>query len=185
MTATTEPSRVTAGDTVTWLKSLTDYPASAGWVLVYTLINATGKHTITAAASGNDHLVTVSATTSAGWTAGSYSWSARVSKDSEKFTVGTGSMLVAPDLAAATTLDTRTSARKALDAVNTALESYGAKAYMQSFEIAGRKQAFQSPSEFMAFRSRLMAEVGREDNAARIASGKAPRNQVAVRFNTR
>ncbi|CAM8658517.1 hypothetical protein MCEMIEM13_01520 [Comamonadaceae bacterium] len=185
MTATTEPSRVTAGDTVTWLKSLADYPASAGWVLVYTLINAAAKQTITATASGDDHLVTVSAATSAGWAAGSYTWSARVSKASEKFTIGTGSILVAPDLAASATFDTRSSARKALEAVNTALEGYGAKAYLQSFEIAGRKQAFNSPSEFMAFRSRLMAEVAREDNATRLAAGLAPRNQLAVRFNSR
>lgn len=185
MTATTEPSRVTAGDTVTWLKSLADYPASAGWSLVYTLINAAAKQTITATASGDDHLVTVSAATTASWAAGSYTWSARVSKASEKFTVATGSILVAPDLAASATFDTRSSARKALEAVNTALETYGAKAYMHSFEIAGRKQAFQTPSEFMAFRSRLMAEVAREDNATRLAAGLAPRNQLAVRFNSR
>lgn len=185
MTATTEPSRVTAGDTVTWLKSLENYPASAGWVLVYTLINATGKQTITATAIGDDHLVNVSAATSAGWAAGSYSWSARVSKASEKFTVGTGSIIVAPDLAAATTLDTRSTARKTLDAVNAALESYGSKAYLHSFEIAGRKQAFHTPGDFLSFRSRLMAEVAREENAVRLAAGLAPRNQLTVRFNSR
>ena len=66
-----------------------------------------------------------------------------------------------------------------------ALESYGAKAYLQSYEIAGRKQAFASPGEFMAFRSRLMAECAREDNATRLAAGLSAKNQLFVRFNSR
>lgn len=185
MTATTEPSRVTAGDTVTWLKSLADYPASAGWVLTYTLINSAAKITITATASGADHLVSVSAATSAGYTAATYTWHAAVAQGAERYTVGTGSIVIAPNLAAASTFDTRSTAKRALEAVNLALESYGAKAYLQSYEIAGRKQAFSSPGDFMAFRSKLMAECAREDNAARLAAGLSAKNQLFVRFNSR
>lgn len=185
MTATLEPSRVTAGDTVTWSKSLPDYPATSAWVLSYTLINSSSKITITATASGADHLVSVAAATTAGWTAGTYAWMAVVTQGAERYTVGQGNITIAPNWAAAATYDARSSAKKALEAVNTLLESYGAKAYLQSYEIAGRKQQFASPADFMAFRSKLMAEVAREDNAARIAAGLAPRNQIAVRFNSR
>lgn len=185
MTATTEPSRVTAGDSISWLKSLSDYPASAGWVLAYTFINSAAKITATATASGADHLVSISAATSAGWASGTYTWQSTVTKAAERYTVGTGAMVVSPNLAAATTYDTRSSARKALDAVNLLLETYGAKAYQHSYEIAGRRQQFQTPGDFMAFRSRLMAEVATEENAARINAGLSPRNQVAVRFTTR
>ena len=185
MIATTEPSRVTAGDTVTWLKSLADYPASAGWVLSYTLINSAAKITITATASGADHLVSVSAATSAAYAAATYTWHAAVAQGAERYTVGTGSIVIAPNLAAASTFDTRSTAKRALEAVNLALESYGAKAYLQSYEIAGRKQAFSSPGDFMAFRSKLMAEVAREDNAARLAAGLSAKNQLFVRFNSR
>ena len=185
MTATLEPSRVTAGDTITWLRSLADYPASAGWVLSYTLINSAAKISITATASGDDHLVGVLAATSAAYAPATYTWHAAVTKAAERYTVGTGQMVVAPNLAAAATYDTRTSARKALDAVNLAMETYGAKAYLHSYEIAGRKQQFQTPGDFLAFRSKLMAEVAREDNATRLAAGLAPKNQLQVRFNTR
>ena len=185
MTATTEPSRVTAGDTITWTKALSDYPASAGWVLAYTLINSAAKITITATASGDDHLASVAAATSAAWAAGTYTWHAAVTKATERYTVGTGQMVVAPNLAAAATFDTRTSARIALDAVDTALQTYGAKAYMQMFEIAGRRQQFHTPGEFLAFRSKLQAEVAREDNATRLAAGLASKNQLQVRFNSR
>lgn len=185
MTATTEPARVTAGDTIAWTKTLSDYPASAGWVLAYTLINAGAKITITAADSGDDHAVTVLAATSAGYTAATYTYQAVVTRAAERYTVGNGKMVVAPNLAAAATYDARSAARKTLDAVNTALESYGAKAYMHMYEIAGRKQQFHTPGEFLSFRSKLMAEVAREDNAARLAAGLAPKNQLQVRFNTR
>lgn len=185
MTATTEPSRVTAGDTVTWSKTLSDYPATAGWVLAYTLINSASKISITATASGPDHVVSVAAATTANWTAATYTWVAAVTKAAERYTIGQGVITIAPNIAAATTLDTRSSAKKALEAVNLALESYGSKAYLQSYEIAGRKQHFATPGEFLAFRSKLMAEVAREDNATRLAAGLAPRNQLAVRFNSR
>lgn len=185
MTATTEPTRVTAGDTIAWTKTLSDYPASASWVLSYTLINAANKITITATASGADHAVSVLAATSAAYTPATYTWQAVVTKAAERYTVGNGQMVVAPNLAAAATYDTRTSAKKALEAVNLALETYGAKAYQNSYEIAGRKMQFQNPGDFLAFRSKLMAEVAREDNATRLAAGLAPKNQLQVRFNTR
>jgi len=185
MTATTEPVRITAGDTVTWQKSLSDYPATAGWVLAYTLINSAAKINITSTASGADHAVAVTAATTAGWGAGIYTWVSTATMGAERHTVDQGSITIAPNLAAATTYDTRSTAKKALDSVNTLLESYGAKAYMHSYEIAGRKQQFNSPGDFLAYRSRLMAEVGREDNATRLAAGLAPRNQLSVRFNSR
>ena len=60
---TTEPTSITAGDSVAWTRSLSDYPASAGWSLAYTLINAAAKITINASAAGDDHAVSVSAAT--------------------------------------------------------------------------------------------------------------------------
>ena len=64
---TSEPESLVAGDTVTWQKTLSDYPASDGWVLSYRLINAAGNIDITSSASGDDHLVSVAATATAGW----------------------------------------------------------------------------------------------------------------------
>ena len=49
-TPTTEPASITAGDTLTWQKTLADYPATV-WTLKYRFINATAKVDITATAS--------------------------------------------------------------------------------------------------------------------------------------
>lgn len=183
-TPTAEPSRITAGDTVTWLKSLSDYPATASWVLSYTLINATSKITITATASGADHLVSVAAATTAGWAAGTYTWVAAVTKAAERYTVGQGSITIGANLAAASVLDTRSHATKVLAIIEAYLEAPGNLA-SASYEIAGRKLQHYGVPELLALRDKYRAEAAREANAARIAAGLSPRNQIAVRFNTR
>lgn len=181
MTATTEPAVVTAGDTVAWVRDLPDYPAPA-WVLAYTYINAASKITVTAGASGAQHAVSVAAATTAGWAAGTYAWAATATNGAQRATVARGTLQVLPNLAAATTLDVRSPAQQALDDVNAALRTYGAKAWMQSLSIAGRSQTFRSASEFMAFRSQLEAEVAKEQAAARLAAGLQPSNRLLVRF---
>jgi hypothetical protein len=50
---TTEPASVVAGDTLTWKRTLADYPAGT-WTLKYRLINSAGKFDITATAERTD-----------------------------------------------------------------------------------------------------------------------------------
>lgn len=182
----TMQTNLTAGDTLSFTTITPDYPASAGWSMVYKLVPRTAGTVISIAssASGDDHLLQAAASTTATWAVGSYTWVGYVLKGAERYTLESGSITIDADPGVVTGLDLRSSAKKALDAVNTLLESYGSKAYLQSFEIAGRRQQFHSPGEFLAFRSRLMAEVASEDNAARIRAGLSPRNQIQVRFTT-
>lgn len=180
---TAAPDYFFAGDTVKWQISLQDYPASSGWVLKYRLINASGKIDVTAAASGSDHLITITAAASAAYAAGKYTWQAFVEKSGERYTVGSGAIEIKRNLAAESAgYDTRTSAKKALDAINTALEIYGQKAWVESYEVAGRSMNFKSSEEFLAFRSKLIIEVRAEEAAARVAAGLSPRNKIRVRF---
>lgn len=183
-TPTTEPLSLTAGDTLAWQRNdlAADYPASAGWQLSYRLINAAGKIDITAVANGAAFAVSVLAATTAAYPPGLYRWTASVSKAGERYTLGTGSLTVLPDLASAATADPRSSAKKALDACNLALENYGAKAFMTEVKVGERMQKFATPGDFMAFRSRLQAEVNREATAERLAQGLPNRNKLLVRF---
>ncbi len=177
---TTEPAAVNAGDTIRWRRALPDYPASAGWVLTYTLLNAAGKITITASAQGDDHLVSVPAATSAGWPAGDYAWRAQVSRAGEVYTVGEGRMTVRPSFGAST-LDTRSSARKALEAVEAYLADPNNISAAQ-YEIAGRQLRRHTLTELWAHRDRLRLEVLREEQAERLAAGLPDRRRVLVRF---
>jgi hypothetical protein len=177
---TLEPSSVNAGDTWRWTRSLADYPASAGWALSYTLINASAKITISASASGDDHAVTVAAATTAGYAAGTYDWRARVSKDGEVYTVGEGRITVR-NAFAASTFDARSHARKTLDAIEAVIEGRASSAVAE-YTIAGRSLKHIPVADLLALRDKYRAEVLREDAAAAVAAGLPDRRRVFVRF---
>jgi len=175
-----EPARLIAGDTVRWLRSLPDYPAGDGWLLAYTFVNATARFAVGATAQGDDHLVEASAASSANWPSGDYEWRARVTRGAEAFTVGSGRATVVPAFGA-TPMDTRSQARRALEAVEAAIEGR-ASSTVAEYEIAGRRLKHLLPTELLALRDRLRVDVMREDAAERAAAGLAPRGRVMVRF---
>lgn len=172
---TIEPTTVNAGDTIQWTKSLPHYPASAGWELAYELLKTSTRIAITAAASGDDHAVTVSATTSAAYTAGTYDWRAKVSKAGEVFTVGTGRITIQPVWSSAS--DRRSQARRTLEAIEAMLEGRASSAVAE-YEIAGRRLKNYSIPDLLTLRDRYRADVVREDKAAGIGLG----GRMYVRF---
>ncbi len=87
---TKEPIRVAAGDTFIWQRSFSDYPASDGWTLTYSLVTTSNKIAITASADGNNFLVSVAATTTAAYNVGTYDQQAYVTLSSERYQVGSG-----------------------------------------------------------------------------------------------
>lgn len=184
MTDTTEPKRITAGDTVSWLKSISDYPASAGWSLSYTLINATGKIAIDAVAQGEDYLVSIPANVSAEYTPGAYPFVAVVTKAGERHTVGRGSIIVDPDLAAqAGGYDTRSNARIILDNLLLAYRTASAdQAFVQDYEVAGRRLSFNAKADWIIEIDYWKREVAKELRAKRLADGLDAGTKVYVRF---
>lgn len=178
---TIEPQTVRAGDFITWQKTLADYPANAGWSLVYTLINGSTKLTITASASGADHLVSVAAVTSAGYAAGWYTWMARVTKGAEIYTVGVGNMQVLPNLAALTTFDGRSHARVMVEAIEAAIQGRASSVQLR-LTINNRSIEYLSPGELIKWLSFYRAEVAKEAQLESIRrTGQNPRN-IGVRF---
>ncbi|MEW6314642.1 MAG: hypothetical protein AB1513_11485 [Pseudomonadota bacterium] len=178
---TSVPASVTAGDTLTWRIALADYLASAGWTLKYRLINAGNKYDITAAADGDDHLVTVAASASASYAPGAYSWQGYVEKGAERFTVGAGSITVKPNLAAqAAGYDTRSHAKKTLAAIEAWIESRDPG--VADYQIAGRSMRYIPKAELLAMRSKYQHEVRAEEAAERINNGLAAGNRLLVRF---
>jgi hypothetical protein len=177
---TIEPTTANAGDTWRWTRTLADYPASAGWALSYTLINASAKITINASASGDNHAVTVSAATSAGYAAGSYDWRARVSRAGEIYTVGEGRITVRNAFGGAT-FDARTHARKTLEAIEAVIEGR-ASSEVSYYMIGNRQLRYMTPAELLTLRDKYRAEVAREDAAAAVAAGLPDKRRVFVRF---
>lgn len=177
---TVEPTQVRAGDTWTWSRSLSDYPAPT-WTLAYSLLNATSKISITASASGADHLVSVAAATTAGYTAGTYSASARVTSGAEAYTVWTGVIEVSPNLAAKTSYDDRSHARKVLEAIEAVLEGR-ATTDQQSVTIGDRSIEKMPIADLLKLRDSYKLEVASEEAAARLSSNIGGRGRVMTRL---
>lgn len=178
---TTEPTAITAGDTVNWTKSLANYPASAGWVLTYTIINASNKYTVTATASGDSHLVSVAAGITSAWASGEYTWQSKVSKGVEVYTVAIGDLTISPSFAAQTTLDSRSVAAKALEAIEATLAGRATSATAE-YEIAGRKLKYTSHAELIRLRDFYKRVVVQEEAAARVTKGLSDPRRILVRF---
>lgn len=176
---TQEPAVIAAGDTAKWRRSLPAYPASAGWTLTYTLVRAATRITFSASADGDLHLVNVAASTTTGWTAGSYTWRAQVSKAGEVYTVATGTLTIRPNFAAAT--DGRSHARKVLDGIEAVIEGR-ASSEVGEYQIAGRSLKYIPIPELLALRDKYRAEVLREDAAERTARGLPDQRRTYVRF---
>lgn len=181
---TTEPARVRAGDSVSWRKSLADFPATDGWTLHYRLINSAGKIDIAASADGADHLVDIAKATTANWTAGDYTYVAYVDDGSDRHTIEQGSITVDPNLAAESSgYDTRSHAKKMLDAIDAALLtlSTGERLAVVEAEVTARRMRYDFTS-LMKLRQLFAAEVMREENAERARLGLGSRNKLQVRL---
>lgn len=176
---TTEPSRLVAGDTLKFQRTLPDYPADQGWSLVWTLVSATSVYSVVSTANGASHLVTAAAGVTSGWTAGQYTWRTQAAKAGEVYTVGSGSLTIEPAFASAT--DARSMARRALDAVEAYLADPNNIAASQ-YQIAGRELRKYDLADLWAHRDRLQMEVQREQAAQLAAAGLPDRRRVFVRF---
>jgi hypothetical protein len=177
---TAEPTIVNAGDTVRWQRTLSQYPASAGWVLTYTLLNAAAKITITATASNDAHLVGVDAATTATWSAGQYAWRSQVARTGEVFTVGEGSIRVAPSFGAAT-LETRSPACQAYDSVMAYLYD-PSNLQAAKYSIAGRSLDRYPIEELWKHRDRLYMQMTPAEQAARAVSRSPLAGRIYTRF---
>ena len=181
---TTEPGLLYTGDTWTWQRELSDYSAADGWVLKYVLINASAKINITASASDSAHLVSVAASTTDDYTAGTYTWQAYVEKTTQRFTVGQGTLTVRAGLfAAAAGAEMRSQAKIALDAATTALATYTASnGHVSEYEIAGRRMRFRSVKELRELVNYWASEVQREVDAENIRRGLGASRKIYTRF---
>jgi hypothetical protein len=176
--------RLILGDTLSFLTTVADYPASAGWVLAYRLVprGAGSAITITCTASGEQHRAQVAAGATAAWAAGTYSWHSYVTKAAESYSVATGSIqLLANPRTTTSGLDLRTNAQIALDAVQATL-SGKATSGTSSYRIGERELRSYTITELIQLESKLKADVAREINAARIAAGQPSNRQIHVRM---
>jgi hypothetical protein len=158
------PSELVAGDTWTWTRELSDYLAPT-WSLTYYFVNATHRFSATSTASSTSHLITITAATSAGYSAGRYRWTVRATDGSSIITVEDGWVDVAADPSKGT-VDPRSDARKMLDAINAFLIGNASTA-QASMSINGRSLSRWALSDIRAFKTELEQRVRTEEGGSR------------------
>jgi len=178
-----EPGKIAAGDSLDWNRSLPDYPASDGWTLHYALFNATAVYSITSAADGDNHAVSVDSATTATWASGRYDWTAYVTHtDGRKRSLFAGTIIITPDLTAGP-YDGRSHARKMLDAIEAALEGRATADEMDLIKGQFGERAIERKSaELIVARDRYRREVKSEETAAALERGERPQNKIKIRF---
>ena len=186
------PSLLTAGDTVAWTDvstsdTLGNPVTSSSWTLVYYLRTNTASEgaTVTGVARPDDGWdFTITATTSAGFDAGTWYWQAIATSGSDKLTLGAGTFEVKASLVYTGTpgaFDGRTQAEKDLEAVQSAIRaiiSKGAKYYM----IGSRQFTTLDLPQLVERESQLKAIVARERAAEKVAAGLGNPSTMFVRF---
>lgn len=171
---TNEPSELRAGLTWQWRREdLSDHPASA-WTLTY-YFKKTGSSganfNIVAAADGDHYAIEVAKGTTAGYTAGDYTWVAVVDDGTDAFEIDRGTLKLLPRYDQAANLDDRTHARKVLEAIEAVIENRATKD-QQEYSIAGRKLVRMPVQELMALRDKYRAEVYSEQLGERARNGQ-------------
>ena len=182
---TTEPQQIRAGDTLTWKKTISDYPASEGWTLKYALVNSTNKIVIESTADGSDHLISESSATTLLYSAGIYKWVSYVDNaDSDRYTISQGTVEILPDLATQEDgYDTRSHAKTMLDAIEDILEGAGtAKSIDIVSKNLGGHSITRDREKLMQWRNYYKAEYTKELRAERAAQGKTAGGTAKVRF---
>lgn len=157
---TTEPTRIVAGDSVEWTKTIPDYPADLGWILSYVMMCAgVSPTTITSTASGSDHAVSVPAATTAAFAAGTYHWTSMVTNGSERKTISSRVWEVLPNPATATSsTDLRTHAEKCLAAIEAVIEGRMSDPIVE-YQIGTRMAKKIPHTELLKLRTHYRSEV--------------------------
>lgn len=180
--ATTEPLSFRSGDSVAWTISDRDHPASAGWVLSYPSISASGKLTFASAAVGDAHAVSLTAAATAAFAAGDYQWARTFTQASTgaRETTATGMLAVLPNLSALASFDGRSHAVRMLAAIEAALESRATADMIDMMAASGLDRSIQrDTAKLIALRSQYAIEVAREQAAA---GNRPARGRIYMRF---
>jgi hypothetical protein len=175
--ASETPSSITAGNSASWLLSLSDYPASSGWSVTYYLINSAGAIDFSSTASGDDHLVSLSAVTTGGYDDGDYTYTAVVDDGTDRYTVETGSISILPDPSTQTAYDGRSQAERIVYYLKASFETNASKIVL-NYTIGGRRMEGIPILERLELLRFWEARVSTEKA---IESGKKG-NKVLVRF---
>lgn len=175
------PRRITVGDTVTWDETLTEFPASASWVLSYSFTSPLAQFASAHVAVGDIHRITIVTTD---LEVGHYEYAKKITDGTSTFTLETGIHDVDPDLSADTAgVDRRSYAGITLENIEAMLQGKATKD-QTSYSLNGRALSRYSIAELNEWRALLRVEVRDERQKARRKSGGKSHRNVHVSMSS-
>jgi hypothetical protein len=180
---TCEPAKLRAGETLQFIKTLTDYPADASWVINYSLRGLGGsKIDFSSVASGKDHAVNVAFGITTAWLPGIYRIVGVVTDGTTSKAIYTGQIEILPNLATMDGgTDTRTPNRIALDNVRAVLAGRANSTILKS-EVEGTTLERIPHSELIKLETNLAIKVRDEEIAELQAQGKSTGRTIYAQF---
>jgi hypothetical protein len=174
------PSTMIAGDTYFWTFSLPEYP-SPTYVLTMVGWNAENRFSASGTYSGGDWTIALSVVDSAAIIPGDYEWRIHAEDGPHRHTLYRGRITVQPNYEGNRPFDTRTHARKVLDAIEAVIEGRATKD-QEEYSIEGRSLKRTPLADLVKFRSQYQLELQREERAERAAAGLGSGRTIGVRF---
>jgi hypothetical protein len=181
-----EPQTIAAGDNVSWIRQIDDYPATV-WTLHYVIRSTKNIYKFDAVqASASDVLfqVTLTTATTATWEPALYSIGAYVTSGTQQFQIHTffQQLEVTANLAATPNgSDPRSFASKMLVEIETTIAKLTSKS-VTTAQVNGQAYTLANLSELWKMRERFASEVRREEAKARLNAGLGGSNKIGIRF---
>lgn len=180
------PKTLQAGDTITWTDFLSDFKASDGWVLKYTLVGS-NTFTVTGTADGDNHSFTITAAQSTKYVAGDYTYFVSATNGADSRTIEKGSLEVLVDYRKiGNGYDPRTIAQRMVSLLEDLLEGRATKEYTE-LEVTGLIGKRITLTDMSAIRSEYFHwkrirkdEITREN----IAAGRPAGNKILMRVSS-
>lgn len=154
------PSKIVAGDQVSFTTKLKNYSSTDGWALTYHLVNYESHESVDGTPDGDAWSFTITAAKTSDYSPGQYDAFAIVSRDEERISIIRQKVQVLPNPAAGAG-DFRSQAEIALDAVE-AMLARKATQDQKAVTIDGHLITRFSFDELMRHRDRLRREVQQE-----------------------
>lgn len=196
------PGKIIQGDTVAWRDNpsrdaLGNSISAPEWTLTYYFSGPTQFHVVAVADDAGWAMSLTSQQTAAMTpvqsigAAPNYYWQATAHRhlnhgtpNTEKITIGTGTLTVLQNLATAPAgFDGRTQSEKDLAAVQNAIQTRISGGAVSEYVIGTRRLKNEPLSELLALESRLKLVVSRERQAQAIANGLGDPRNTYVRFS--
>ena len=182
-----EPEVLVIGDFWRWKRDdlKTDYPV-ASYALSYNArLQGTGSTTfaITASEGSDTYSVEVGSSTTGSYTAGTYEWSAFItrSSDSQRIQIDAGIWTIEENRASSSA-DPRSHAKKMLDKLEATLEDLATR-LTSSYSIADRSNTLRRMEEVSQMRDKYLGIYRREIRKQRALNGQPNGQHQLTRFS--